>query len=244
MLCATRSRWMTLAFALFCGCATAPAPAPKPAPLGPPEVETVNRVDHDVKRIAEIAQLDRQNQEKKEKIATLEERVAELQQKLESSLHAPSVAAASADSIVSSDASGRVKVQLASDLLFTSGSARISRAGRRALAQIASVLQKTPGQHIEVNGHTDSLPSGKRYEDNWQLSAERARRVIAFLCEQGVDGHHMVVAGYADTQPLDTADSEESRQKNRRVEIFIHPSANDDGRSSSSVERAAPSSAQ
>jgi chemotaxis protein MotB len=75
---------------------------------------------------------------------------------------------------------------------------------------------------VLVEGHTDSLPAGRKYEDNWQLSAERARRVVAFLASKGVT-RKMVASGCADSEPVEAGDGEEARRKNRRVEIFIEP---------------------
>jgi flagellar motor protein MotB len=54
---------------------------------------------------------------------------------------------------------------------------------------------------------------------------ERARRVGSYLISKGVDAKRVMMAGYADTDPIDGTDSEDARAKNRRVEIFIEPTA-------------------
>jgi len=217
-------------FLLIGGCATADAkPAAQPQPVVRPEIEALRSVDHDVQRLQEIATLDKENEEKKRRVAALEKTVAELQAKLDEALAATpkSVNVNKGENTVGTDVPGgsKVKVRLSGELVFTSGSARISRPGRKILGELASVLKNTPHKRIEVAGHTDSQPMGKKYEDNWQLSAERARRVVAFLHEQGVDGKHMIASGYADTDPVDSADSNEARGRNRRVEIYIEPTA-------------------
>lgn len=209
---------------MACGCAAPKQEAPPPKTT-PPEVERLNRVDTDVARVKEISQLDRGNEEKKIIITTLETKVADLQAKLDAALHATEKPAApKADSQVEKSAGNKVRVRLSGELIFTPGSARITRGGRQVLTEVAKVLKDTPHKRIEVAGHTDSLPIGKKYEDNWQLSAERARRVVAYLHEQGVDGKHMIASGYADTDPVDTTTTDEAYRKNRRVEIFIEPS--------------------
>jgi chemotaxis protein MotB len=218
----------TSLFLVYGACATADAKPPEqPKPVVRPEIEELKNVDHDVKRLSEIATLDKENEEKKRQLAALEKTVAELQAKLDEALAKTPKGVVKGENSVGTDVPGgsKVKVRLSGELVFTSGSARISRPGRKVLAELAGVLKNTPHKRIEVAGHTDSQPMGKKYEDNWQLSAERARRVVAFLHEQGVDGKHLIASGYADTEPVDAADSEEARGRNRRVEIYIEPTA-------------------
>lgn len=200
------------------GCAAPQKEAPPPQP--PPSRLAI--VDKDVERLKEIATLDRENEEKKQKVAALEQTVAELQARLDALLKASE--AKSESSVGRNEPGGtKVRVRLSGELVFSPGSARITRAGRKTLADIAGVLKNTPHKRIEVIGHTDPVPIGKKYEDNWQLSSERARRVVAFLNSIGVDGRHMIASGYADTEPLVEGRDEEANRKNRRVEIFIEP---------------------
>jgi chemotaxis protein MotB len=217
MLTARAVSVVTLGLA-FAACAGPKAEAPPPAPA--PKDDKLTQIDTDVKRIREIAVLDRENEEKKIKVNQLEKKVVELQAQLEEAL-----GKGAGQPTVGRDTPGghKVKVEMPGELLFSAGSARISRDGRRVLDQIVGVLKNAPSHRIEVAGHTDSTPIGKKYEDNWQLSAERARRVVAYLFDKGVTGKQMVAAGYADTQPLDPANSPEARAKNRRVELFIEP---------------------
>jgi chemotaxis protein MotB len=218
-----RLTWFLL---LLAGCAHDPPPPARPEL--PPEVKTaLANVPDDATRLREIVTLDKSNEEKKVQVAELEKTVADLQAKLDAALHASKDPTPAASSPVGRDVPGgsRVKVELSGELVFSPASARITRAGRKALDQIAEVLKTTNAKRIEVAGHTDSQPIGKKYEDNWQLSAERARRVVAYLAEKGLAGKHMIAAGYADTEPVDTADTDDARRKNRRVEIFIEPNA-------------------
>jgi chemotaxis protein MotB len=221
---------LTLAALLLTACAhDPPPPPPPPAPkqpnLSPEAVRALENAPTDAQRIQEIQKLDQENEEKNVKVASLEKTVAELQEKLEAALHGSKDPAPKESSSVGRDVPGgsKVRVELQGELVFFPGSARISAAGMKALNQVAGVLKTTDAKRIEVIGHSDSSPSGHKYEDNWQLSAERARRVVAYLFEKGVDGKHMVASGYADTEPLDTADTGDARRKNRRVEIFIEP---------------------
>ncbi len=76
---------------------------------------------------------------------------------------------------------------------------------------------------MRVDGHTDNRPlSGAgRYRDNWELSSARATSVVKFLIENGVPANRLVAAGFGEYQPLDPADTEEARNRNRRIELKL-----------------------
>jgi chemotaxis protein MotB len=121
---------------------------------------------------------------------------------------------------------GRVRVRLSNELLFPSGSAKLGPEGVRTLNQVAAVLRDVHSRRIEVAGHTDDAPIIKGEpgrEDNWQLSAERARAVTLHLISAGLPGERLYVSGYADTDPVEPNTTAESRARNRRVELFIEP---------------------
>jgi chemotaxis protein MotB len=182
--------------------------------------DLMKRIDQDVERIGELQRLDVENELKAQKLAAMEKTVADLQARLDAAL----AAAPSSGAKVSREGAGRIEVQLQGELVFATGSARITRAGRAALGRIAAELKQPTVKRVVVEGHTDAVPVGRKYEDNWQLSAERARRVVAFLASLGVT-RRMVASGFADSAPLVAGDDAESRRKNRRVEIFIETSS-------------------
>ena len=74
-----------------------------------------------------------------------------------------------------------------------------------------------------VDGHTDNIPlSGTgRIKDNWELSSQRATSVVRYLITQGVPPNRLVSAGFGEFQPLDPADTQEARNKNRRIELKL-----------------------
>ncbi|MFU0505018.1 peptidoglycan -binding protein [Pseudaminobacter sp. NGMCC 1.201702] len=117
-----------------------------------------------------------------------------------------------------------------SEVLFPIGSEVINDAGRvemRKLADAIIELQKEIPPEINwvlrVDGHTDDRPlSGSgRYRDNWELSSARATSVVKFLIENGVPANRLVAAGFGEFQPLDAADNEEARSRNRRIELKL-----------------------
>ena len=117
-----------------------------------------------------------------------------------------------------------------SEVLFPSGSEVINEAGRTEMKKLADAIieleREIPPEInwvLRVDGHTDNRPlSGSgRYRDNWELSSARATSVVKFLIENGVPANRLVAAGFGEHQPLDTADTEEARTKNRRIELKL-----------------------
>ena len=117
-----------------------------------------------------------------------------------------------------------------SEVLFPSGSDVINDAGRDEMAKLASAImelqQEIPPEInwvLRVDGHTDDRPlSGTgRFRDNWELSSGRATSVVKYLIEQGVPANRLVAAGFGEFQPLDEADTDEARSKNRRIELKL-----------------------
>jgi chemotaxis protein MotB len=113
-------------------------------------------------------------------------------------------------------APGVAMISVSSDLLFGSGKAELTSAGRSKISEIAREIRKEyPSRDIYVIGHTDSDPIRKtKWKDNWELSAERALTVTRVLQSSGVSGKQLMAAGRAEYQP------EGSKAKNRRVEIY------------------------
>jgi chemotaxis protein MotB len=117
-----------------------------------------------------------------------------------------------------------------SEVLFPVGSDEINDAGRVEMTKLADAiieLQKEIPPEISwvlrVDGHTDNRPlSGTgRYRDNWELSSARATSVVKFLIQNGVPANRLVAAGFGEFQPLDTADTDEARARNRRIELKL-----------------------
>jgi chemotaxis protein MotB len=106
--------------------------------------------------------------------------------------------------------------------LFPSGEDGISTDALPSLEKVAAAIIKLPNP-VRLEGHTDSKPiNTKRFHSNWDLSAARAIALLEILSTQfNVPPSHMSVAGYADSAPIASNDTEEGRARNRRVDIVI-----------------------
>jgi chemotaxis protein MotB len=117
-----------------------------------------------------------------------------------------------------------------SEVLFPSGSEIINEAGRAEMKKLADAIielqREIPPEInwvLRVDGHTDNIPvsGNRRYRDNWELSSARSTSVVKFLIENGVPANRLVAAGFGEFQPLDEADTDEARVKNRRIELKL-----------------------
>lgn len=86
------------------------------------------------------------------------------------------------------------------------------------LRKILRFLQENPGVRVEISGHTDNTGSASY---NVQLSEKRAAAVNNYLVSQGISPGRLIPKGYGSQQPIADNDSEEGRQKNRRIEFKI-----------------------
>lgn len=84
--------------------------------------------------------------------------------------------------------------------------------------EIAAVLDGRPEIAIEIVGHTDSRGND---EANQTLSESRAQAVLDGLVARGIDAARLSASGRGETEPVDSNDTLEGQQNNRRVEIEI-----------------------
>ena len=118
-----------------------------------------------------------------------------------------------------------VKMTLAETLLFPSGVARISDTGAALLNRLAGSLKQQATLKVVVAGHTDNVPIGakleERFQSNWELSSKRAINIIHYLVAQGINETRFEAQAFSFMQPLASNESEAGRSKNRRIEIML-----------------------
>lgn len=114
------------------------------------------------------------------------------------------------------------KIRMKDKILFKSGSAKLNKAGKKALKSIAGVFVKLGKAKIfQITGHTDT--DGKP-EDNWELSTERALTVLLFLTESGVPPELLTAAGFGEYHPVcPKNDTPKCKAANRRIDIILLP---------------------
>ncbi len=114
------------------------------------------------------------------------------------------------------DARGTI-VSLA-DILFDFDKATLKRDVEFNLVKVATILNQFGEMKVLVEGHTDAIGTD---EYNLGLSKRRAQAVYDFLVSQGVAADRLTWEGYGESRPVADNDTEEGRQKNRRVDLVI-----------------------
>lgn len=112
-----------------------------------------------------------------------------------------------------------IDVTFASGILFPFNSTEILPAGRANLQELANSLQKYATSDVLIVGHTDSVGT-EAY--NMDLSRRRADAASSYLQSVGVSSARIRTSGRGETEPVQSNDTEEGRQRNRRVEVAIY----------------------
>jgi chemotaxis protein MotB len=121
---------------------------------------------------------------------------------------------------------GKIYVSLEAKLLFASGSTIVETEGKKALVDLAKVLENEKEMEIIVEGHTDTdkLASPNHPKSNWELSVLRATAVIEIMTGNSkINPAQLMASGRSEFHPVDPKD----KAKNRRIEIIISPNLNE-----------------
>jgi outer membrane protein OmpA-like peptidoglycan-associated protein len=113
-----------------------------------------------------------------------------------------------------------LSVMFKSDMTFDVNSATVRPGLYAEIDRVANVMRQYPQTLIRVEGHTDSTGSE---EYNMNLSKRRAQAVADLLVQRNVSSARIELVGYGETAPIASNETEAGRQMNRRVEIKIAP---------------------
>ncbi|MDH5358409.1 MAG: flagellar motor protein MotD [Gammaproteobacteria bacterium] len=114
-----------------------------------------------------------------------------------------------------------LEIEIKSKVLFGSGEARLENSAIPVIGKVAEIVGGSANP-IQVEGFTDNDPiNTPRFPSNWELSAARAASVVHLLDRYGVVPNRMSAIGYGEYKPVADNDTEEGRQKNRRVVLVI-----------------------
>lgn len=119
-------------------------------------------------------------------------------------------------------AGGRMVLELPSDVLFQSGSAKLSKEGKDRIAEVTQQLVGLTDRKFQIEGHTDNVPiHTERYDSNWDLAADRALNVVKHMVSAGMTPDRISAASFGEAKPIaDNADVK-TRAANRRIEIVV-----------------------
>jgi outer membrane protein OmpA-like peptidoglycan-associated protein len=115
-----------------------------------------------------------------------------------------------------------VKLTLDNGILFKTNKYDLNDNSKASLAKLANVMRNNADCSIDIQGHTDSKGTDAI---NNPLSMNRAQSVANYLNTCGVPASQFKnVSGFGSTQPVADNATEEGRQKNRRVEVYLYAS--------------------
>jgi outer membrane protein OmpA-like peptidoglycan-associated protein len=104
------------------------------------------------------------------------------------------------------------------NIFFDFDKATLRPESKTELERVYTLLIENPRMKVRVAGHTDSQGSD---EYNQRLSEARAKSVQDYLISRGIPANRLAFIGYGESRPIDTNDTDEGRQNNRRVELEI-----------------------
>jgi outer membrane protein OmpA-like peptidoglycan-associated protein len=111
------------------------------------------------------------------------------------------------------------KIEIDEKIQFDKGAATILPASHDLLNEIVSVLKDNAQiEKVAIEGHTSAEGSA---DLNRKLSEDRAKAVLDYLVEHGIDAKRLESKGYGPDKPIAGNDTEDDREKNRRVEFNI-----------------------
>jgi len=111
------------------------------------------------------------------------------------------------------------KVSMVLNILFDTDKATVKDQYYEDIEKLANFMKTYTNTTVTIEGHTDSIGSS---EYNKKLSEARAKSVRQILIDKyGIDGSRISAVGHGEEFPVDTNDTPEGRQKNRRVEAIV-----------------------
>jgi chemotaxis protein MotB len=114
-----------------------------------------------------------------------------------------------------------IEVEIKTDILYPSGSAQLAPNAVDVIQRLGEALAPFPNS-VRVEGHTDNKPiKTVAFYSNWELSAARAASVVRVLQSRGVAPEQLAVIGYGEQRPVQSNDTEQGRNANRRVVVVI-----------------------
>jgi OOP family OmpA-OmpF porin len=113
-----------------------------------------------------------------------------------------------------------MQLSLNSSVLFDVNKYKLKPEAKNTLIDAANKIKEYPGASVLIEGHTDNVGTD---EMNQILSENRAKSVKDFFISQQINSALISIAGFGESHPIATNETEEGKQKNRRVTVVIKP---------------------
>ena len=114
-----------------------------------------------------------------------------------------------------------LEIEVKTDMLFPVGVAKLQPPADEVLRKLAGILAPFPNA-MRIEGYTDNTPiATPTFPSNWELSAARAATVARLLTTMGVDPHRVGIIGWGEFRPIVANDTDDGRNRNRRVLIVV-----------------------
>ncbi len=101
---------------------------------------------------------------------------------------------------------------------FELDSSLLSSESKTTLGDDIRILKENPHVRVQLEGHCDNR-GGTQY--NLALGERRAQSVKHYLTDNGIPTNRLATVSFGKEKPLDTADTDEARAKNRRVNFAL-----------------------
>ena len=116
-------------------------------------------------------------------------------------------------------------VNLSNSILFGAREVELKKEAKDSLDEMIKLLSAYPANKVLIEGYSDS--SGKE-EENLKISYDRAQEVYLYFVQKGIPAERLTVVGYGSENPVASNKTAKGREKNRRVNIIILKSQNED----------------
>jgi len=104
------------------------------------------------------------------------------------------------------------------NIFFETGKSDLKEESFQQLDIVTGFMKENPTLKLEISGHTDNVGS---LSSNLKLSEARAKSVVDYLVNKGIDKSRLTFKGYGPNQPVALNNTNTGRALNRRVEFKI-----------------------
>ncbi|MFO7604685.1 MAG: OmpA family protein [Desulfurivibrionaceae bacterium] len=104
------------------------------------------------------------------------------------------------------------------NIFFDFDKAKLRSESYMEINRWARMLNENEHIDLYISGHADSVGPD---DYNRKLSERRALAVVDYLVEKGIDRDRLTAEGFGESQPVASNETEEGRQRNRRVQVRI-----------------------